>query len=58
MHRANLIEKGADRKINLKEFFTLVNNAYAFLHVKMDLGLAETVFKEADKDGDGLITYV
>lgn len=24
----------------------------------MDLELAEKVFKEADKDGDGLITYV
>ncbi len=58
MHRANLIAKGAERKISLQEFFTLVNNAYSFLKVKMDMGLAEQVFKEADKDNDGLITYV
>lgn len=44
--------------INLKEFFALVNNAYAFLGVKMDMALAEAVFKEADKDHDGYITYV
>lgn len=58
MHKRNLITRGAERLINLQEFFTLVNNAYSFLKVKMDQGLAETVFKEADKDGDGNITYV
>lgn len=40
MHKRNLIEKGSLRKINLHEFFTLVNNAYAFLQVKMDMTLA------------------
>lgn len=58
MHRRNLIKRGAERLINLQEFFKLVNDAYSFLHVSMDQGLAETVFKEADKDGDGHITYV
>lgn len=58
MHRANLIQNGSQRKIKQSEFFDLMNKAYSFLKVKMDLGLAEQVFKEADKDADGLITYV
>lgn len=52
------MKHGADRKITKEEFFILVNKAYEFLKVKMDLGLAESVFNEADKDKDGLITYV
>jgi len=36
MHRANLIARGAEHLINLKEFQTLVNNAYQFLNVTMD----------------------
>lgn len=58
MHKRNLISHGSERKITLAEFLKLVNNAYSFLKVAMDAGLAEQVFKEADKDGDGLITYV
>lgn len=58
MHRKNLIEKGSERKINFKQFHTLVDKAFEFLKVKIEQGLADSVFKEADKDGDGYITYV
>lgn len=58
MHAKNLISHGVERKITQAEFLTLINNAYSFLGVKADAALAETVFKEADKDGDGFITYV
>ena len=37
---------------------TLINNAYKFLGVAANADLADSVFKEADKDKDGLITYV
>lgn len=58
MHRHNKIKNQADRKILPAEFFTLVNNAFAFLKVQMPQAQAEEVFKQTDKDGDGLITYV
>lgn len=58
MHRHNKIKNQADRKILPAEFFTLVNNAFSFLKVQMPQAQAEEVFKQTDKDGDGLITYV
>lgn len=35
-----------------------MNNAYKFLGVQATEDLATHVFKEADKDADGFITYV
>lgn len=35
-----------------------MNNAYKFLGVQANEELANQVFKEADKDADGYITYV
>ena len=35
-----------------------MNNAYLFLNVKCNKELAKSIFEEADKDKDGLITYV
>ena len=58
MHRANLIVNGNQRKILSDEFFTLLNNAYAFLDVSCSKDLATQIFNDADKDRDGLITYV
>ena len=58
MHRANQIKNGSQRKILLPEFIELLNNAYAFLGVKCNQASAQVIFKTADKDEDGLITYV
>lgn len=58
MHKAHQISKGSERKINLQEFRSLMNNAYKFLGVEANEELANQVFKEADKDADGYITYV
>ena len=40
MHRANILVNGSQRKILLDEFFTLLNNAYAFLGVSCTRELA------------------
>ena len=58
MHRANKLQYGSQRKITLNEFIELMNNAYLFLNVKCNKELAKSIFEEADKDKDGLITYV
>lgn len=33
MHKENLLQNGADRKITSEEFWKLLNNAYKFLNV-------------------------
>ena len=58
MHRANKLKYGSERKILLNEFYELMDNAYLFLNVKCNKELAKSIFEEADKDRDGLITYV
>lgn len=40
MHKANILVNGNQRKILLDEFFTLLNNAYAFLGVSCSKDLA------------------
>lgn len=34
-----------------------MNNAYAFLGVKVDAEAAQAIFNSTDKDKDGFITY-
>lgn len=58
MHKADLISNGAQRKITSEEFWKLLNNAYTFLKVECPRNVCDEVFAEADKDKDGLITYV
>lgn len=58
MHKENLIKNGAERKITQEEFWILLNKAYAFLKVECPRNICDEVFAEADKDQDGLITYV
>ena len=58
MHRANKLKYVSERKILLNEFYELMDNAYLFLNVKCNKELAKSIFEEADKDRDGLITYV
>jgi Ca2+-binding EF-hand superfamily protein len=58
MHRAGKMSKGADRKMTVQEFEILCNNAWKFLKVSIPSGTAKEIFNDADKDRDGLITYV
>ncbi len=44
--------------MTLQEFETLCNNAWKFLKVTIPSATAKDIFNEADKDKDGLITYV
>lgn len=57
-HRAGKITHGAERKLTLEEFLTLINEAYAFLHVAISHEVGEYIFNQVDKDHDHLITYV
>jgi len=57
MHRDGLILRGSERLINLDEFVKLLNRAYKFLGVAVDTATATAIFREADKDRDGYITY-
>lgn len=57
MHRDGLIQRGSDRLISLEEFITLINRAYKFLGVTVDAATATAVFREADANRDGYITY-
>ena len=43
--------------MTLPEFIHLINLAYEFLKVGIDHDVAEQIFKDVDKDQDGLITY-
>ena len=45
-------------KITFDEFNILLNNAYEFLGVQADPRETALLFSQADKDQDGLITYV
>lgn len=56
-HKAGKISHGAERKMTLPEFIHLINLAYEFLKVGIDHDVAEQIFKDVDKDQDGLITY-
>ena len=57
MHRNGRIVNQSVYKITLDEFNLLLNNAYEFLGVHPDPSLTSTLFTQADKDHDGLITY-
>lgn len=57
MHKEGKMSHGHLRKMNVEEFNTLMNNAYAFLGVKVDAEAATAIFKSTDKDNDGFITY-
>lgn len=43
--------------MTLDEFRKLLDDAYAFLEVRVDSETARRVFEQADADRDGLITY-
>jgi hypothetical protein len=58
MHRAGKMTKGAERKMTQAEFQILCNNAWKFLKVSVPSETAKEIFNDADKDRDGLITYV
>lgn len=58
MHRAGKMSKGSERKMSASEFDTLCNNAWKFLQVKVPQEVTRQIFNDADKDRDGLITYV
>jgi hypothetical protein len=49
---------GSQYKMNVKEFGLLLNLAFQFLNVTVEPATAEEIFKKADLDNDGLITYV
>lgn len=57
-HKKGLIVKGAERKLNVDEFLALLHDAYSFLKVDVENGMAREVFKVFDRDHDSLITYV
>lgn len=57
MHRDGLIARGSERLINVDEFLKLLNRAYKFLGVSVDSATATAIFREADTDHDGHITY-
>lgn len=56
-HRDGGIKNSSTRKMTLDEFRQLLNEAYAFLGVKVDAETARLVFEASDTDRDGLITY-
>ena len=57
-HRQGLMKYGAERKMLPEEFWKLVNDSFSFLKVQMPRELANDAIRAADKDGDGMITYV
>lgn len=57
-HKAGGMKHGAERKIAPQEFIDLLNDSYRFLGVKVDDAQITEIFKDSDKDHDGLITYV
>jgi hypothetical protein len=57
MHMQNQITHGAERKINEKEFHSLIINAYKFLGVTVHPEITQFIFKSTDSDQDGFITY-
>jgi Ca2+-binding EF-hand superfamily protein len=57
MHMQNKMSMGALRRMNLHEFTILMNQAYAFLGVKVDDKGCKAIFDDADTDKDGIITY-
>jgi Ca2+-binding EF-hand superfamily protein len=54
----NKMSHGSERKMTEVEFHTLMNNAYKFLGVECQQQVTNSIFVEADKDKDSLITYV
>ena len=50
MHMQNQITHGAERKINEKEFHSLIINAYKFLGVTVHPEITQYIFKSADTD--------
>lgn len=44
--------------MNPEEFETLCKNAWKFLKVSVQSSTARAIFNDADKNKDGLITYV
>ena len=52
------MSRGTERKMNVEEFTTLINNAYKFLNISCPKDVCEYIFKTVDTDADGLITYV
>jgi hypothetical protein len=58
MHKFNKMKFGSERKMTCPEFNTLMDNAYAFLGVKLSPDVAQQIFQETDTDKDNLITYV
>lgn len=57
-HRAGKMTHGAERKMTLEEFLSLISEAYAFLHVAISHEVGEFIFNSVDDDKDQLITYV
>jgi len=57
-HKKGKMSKGSDRKMTLTEFGDLLDQAYAFLKVKIPRDLGEFMFNDVDADKDKLITYV
>lgn len=58
MHRNGKMSKGSERLMNPEEFETLCKNAWKFLKVSVQSSTARAIFNDADKNKDGLITYV
>lgn len=57
-HKKNLIGKGSERKLNLKEFLVLLSDAFSFLNIEVDEKNASEIFRQFDTDNDNHITYV
>lgn len=58
MHRGGKLKNQSERKMTLDELQTLCTNAWKFLGISCPNDAAQDIFREADKDKDGLITYV
>ena len=57
MHMQGNMSMGPQRKMNFQEFTILMNQAYAFLGVKVDDEGCKAIFNDADTDKDGVISY-
>ena len=57
LHRQNSYKQGAQRVMDLPEFIVTMNYALSFMNITPTESEPTTVFKDIDRNQDGLITY-
>jgi len=57
LHRKNSYKQGAQRVMDLPEFIVTMNYALSFINITPTESELTTVFKDIDRNQDGLITY-